>query len=261
MVWTLATYNINGIRARLEALVSWLDQLRPDVVALQEIKCEDSNFPSEALARAGYHATVWGQKSYNGVAILSRRQPAQAQRGFDDGQPLEEARLLTARVDGVWVINSYVPQGRDPGHPAFQDKLAFLERMGRHLRERFQPSDPLVWLGDINVAPEPLDVFDPKRLAGQVGFHPAEQQALAQVKAWGLTDLYRLHHPQEKQFTFWDYRLPKSFQRNLGWRIDHLLASEPMAEACRSAWVDTGPRGQEKPSDHAPVLASFELPE
>lgn len=259
MTWTLATFNINGVRARLEPLLSWLAQAAPDVLCLQEIKCQDDQFPQAALAEAGYQSAVWGQKAYHGVAILSRRPPQQVLKGFDDGQPLAESRLISALVDGVWVVNTYVPQGRDPSHPAFQDKLAFIERLGRFLRARFQPGDPLVWLGDINVAPQPLDVFDPERLQGQVGFHPAEHQALAQVTAWGLTDLFRLHHPGEKQFTFWDYRLPKSFARNLGWRIDHLLATAPLAQACRAAWVDTEPRGREKPSDHAPVLASFEL--
>ncbi|MFH1034718.1 MAG: exodeoxyribonuclease III [Pseudomonadota bacterium] len=261
MEWTLATFNVNGIRARLDLLLGWLERAAPDVVCLQEIKCEDQSFPAEALARAGYSAAWWGQKSYNGVAILSRRRPAQVLKGFEDGQPLEEARLISALVDGVWVVNSYVPQGRDPDHPAFQYKLAFLERLGRFLAGRFTPADPLVWLGDINVAPEPLDVFDPQRLEGQVGFHPAERQAYARVKAWGLSDLFRRLHPEEKQFTFWDYRLPKSLQRNLGWRIDHLLATEPLAGACQQAWVDMEPRGREKPSDHTPMLARFQLPD
>ena len=259
MIWKLATFNVNGLRARLDNLLAWLAREAPDALCLQEIKCEDASFPLAAMQEAGYQAVFWGQKSYNGVAILSRRAPQQVLKGFADGQPEPEARLLSALVDGVWVVNSYVPQGRDPGHPAFQEKLAFLERLGRFLQDRFTPSDPVVWLGDINVAPEALDVFDPERLKGQVGFHPVEQEALGRVMAWGLTDLFRLHHPQERQFTFWDYRLPMSFQRNLGWRIDHLLATEPLALACRAAWVDTAPRGQEKPSDHAPVLAQFEL--
>lgn len=259
MEWTLATFNVNGLRARLDLLLSWLAQAAPDVLCLQEIKCEDKSFPQEALAEAGYQAAWWGQKSYNGVAILSRRAPQQVQRGFGDGQPEAEARLISALVDGVWVVNSYVPQGRDPGHPAFQEKLAFIERLGRFLAGRFTPADPVVWLGDINVAPEALDVFDPQRLEGQVGFHPAERQAYAQVKAWGLSDLFRLRHPQDKQFTFWDYRLPKSFPRNLGWRIDHLLATEPLARACQEVWVDSEPRGRERPSDHTPVLARFNL--
>ncbi len=260
MSWTLATFNVNGIRARLPILVSWLAQAAPDVVCLQEIKCQDPDFPVEEVNAAGYQAVWWGQKSYNGVALLSRRPAEEARKGFGDGQPDEEARLLSARVDGVWVVNSYVPQGRDPGHPAFQAKLAFLERMVAWLAARFQPGDRLVWLGDLNVAPGPLDVFDPERLEGQVGFHPAERQALAKAQAWGLVDLFRLRHPGERQFSFWDYRLPKSFQRNLGWRIDLLLASQPLAQACRDAWVDTAPRGLEKPSDHTPVLASFDLP-
>lgn len=262
MLWKLATFNVNGLRARLDLLLGWLAQTAPDVVCLQETKCPDDGFPAAQLEAAGYSAAFWGQKSYNGVALLSRRPPAQVHKGLE-GVPgaEEEARHMAALVDGVWVINSYVPQGRDPSHPAFQAKLAFFDKVGQYLAGRFSPGDPLVWLGDLNVAPEPLDVFDPGRLEGQVGFHPQERQALARVAAWGLEDLFRRHHPQDKQFTFWDYRLPKSFTRNLGWRIDHLLATAPLAGLSQDCWVDTGPRGQEKPSDHTPVLASFLLPD
>ena len=252
MTWTLATYNINGIRARLDSLLAWLASASPDVVCLQEIKCEDASFPQEALARAGYQAAVWGQKSYNGVAVLSRRPPQEILRGFADGQPLEEARLLSALVDGVWLVNSYVPQGREVGHPAFLAKLAFIQRLGRFLESRFEPGQPLVWLGDINVAPAALDVYDPQRLAGQVGFHPAEQEALAGVTAWGLFDLFRLRHPELKQFTFWDYRLPKSFQRNLGWRIDHMLVTQALAQACQEVWVDSSCAARKNPRTTRP---------
>ena len=260
MTWKLANFNVNGIRARLPILLDWLRQAAPDVACLQETKCQDADFPLAEIQAAGYQAAYHGQKSYNGVAVLSRRTPERVGKGFENGQPAEEARLLTALVDGVWVVNSYVPQGREPSHPAFQAKLDFLAQLGAWLAERFRPGDRLVLLGDLNVAPGPLDVFDPQRLEGQVGFHPAERQALARVMEWGLVDLFRLHHPQERQFSFWDYRLPKSFERNLGWRIDHLLATRPLAQACRAAWVDAGPRGLAKPSDHTPVLAEFDSP-
>jgi exodeoxyribonuclease III len=256
----VATFNVNGVRARLGILLDWLREQVPDVVCLQETKVQDQDFPVGEFTALGYRAEFWGQKSYNGVALLSRSEPEDVRKGFGDGQPDEQARFIAAKVAGLWVVNTYVPQGRDVADPAFQAKLDFFARLERWLAAGFTPEQPLLWLGDINVAPAAIDVFDPQRLEGQVGCHPAERQALAQVAAWGLSDLFRLRHPEVKQFTFWDYRLPKSFARNLGWRIDHILATEPLARACTEAWVDTAPRGREKPSDHTPVLAEFDLP-
>lgn len=255
----VATFNVNGVRARLGLLLDWLREQSPDLLCLQETKVQDQDFPAGEFAALGYRAAYWGQKSYNGVAVLGRGDFDEVRKGFGDGQPDEEARLIAVRAAGLWVVNTYVPQGRDPDDPAFQAKLAFFARLENWLRAGFSPDQPLLWLGDINVAPEALDVFDPQRLAGQVGFHPAERQALARTAAWGLTDLFRLRHPEARQFTFWDYRLPKSFQRNLGWRIDHILASAPLVGSCAEVWVDMAPRGRDKPSDHTPVVAEFDL--
>ncbi len=260
MIWKLATFNVNGVRARLPQVLAWLGRHSPDLLCLQETKVQDQDFPRQDFENLGYHAAFLGQKSYNGVAVLSRRPPGQVRRGFGDGGGEDEARFIAVLLDGVWVANTYVPQGRDPSNPAFQAKLAFFDRLERWFAANFQPSQPLIWTGDLNVAPEAQDVYDPQRLEGQVGFHPLERQALARVMAWGFSDLFRLRHPQDKQFTFWDYRLPKSFQRNLGWRIDHIMATAPLAAACREVWVDSAPRGLEKPSDHTPMLAELELP-
>lgn len=259
MSWKLATFNVNGIRARLPLLIDWLKQHRPDVLCLQEIKCQDENFPADPFLEVGYTAAVKGQKSFNGVAILTRKPPDEVLKAFDDGKPDDEARLITAYVEGVWIVNTYVPQGRHPDDPAFQYKLDFFSRLKDWFSARFDPNRPLIWTGDMNVAPDPIDVFDPVRMDGEVGFHPAERETFAQVAAWGFTDLFRMHHPQEKQFTFWDYRLPKSFQRNLGWRLDHIMATKPLAEVSIACSVDTGPRGLPKPSDHTPVCAEFDL--
>lgn len=257
MSWKLATFNVNGVRARLPIVTDWLRQNSPDVLLLQETKVQDKDFPAAAFEELGYHAAWHGQKSYNGVAIISRSEPGEVRRGF--GEPDEEARLMAALLDGVWVVNTYVPQGRDPEDPAFQAKLAFLGRMADWCGRLFGPGDRAVWAGDINVAPTPLDVFDPERLDGQVGFHPDERAALTEALTWGWQDLFRLHHPEDKQFSFWDYRLPNGFKRNLGWRIDHVLATAPMAQACTGCWVDAAPRGLPKPSDHTPVAAEFAL--
>jgi len=259
MSWKFATFNVNGIRARLQIVLDWLKHQQPDVLCLQEIKCQDKDFPINFFQEAGYIATVRGQKAFNGVVILSKRHPDQVLREFGDGQPDEEARLIATMTDGVWVVNTYVPQGRDPDDPAFQYKLDFLARLKRWFESHFNPVQPLIWTGDMNVAPEEMDVFDPGRLDGEVGFHPVERKALAEVMAWGFIDLFRIHHPKQKQFTFWDYRLPKSFQRNLGWRLDHIMVTEPMAAMSIECLVDVEPRGRLKPSDHTPIWAEFDL--
>lgn len=259
MTWKLATFNVNGIRARLGILADWLAANRPDALCLQEIKVQDADFPAADLAKLGYRAAFWGQKSYNGVAILTLREPAAVVRGFGGAAEGEEARLISLTVDGVTLLNAYVPQGREVGHPAFATKLAFLDRLAALLSANHQPDQRLVLAGDLNVAPADLDLYDPARLAGAVGCHPDERAALARVAAWGLTDLFRQQNPEARQFTFWDYRLPQSFKRNLGWRIDHLLASAPLAAACVACTVDCAPRALEKPSDHTPLVAEFEI--
>ena len=259
MIWKVASFNVNGIRARLSITLDWLRSAQPDVLCLQEIKCQEKDFPFDPFREAGYEVNLRGQKSFNGVAILSKNRPEQLIGEFGDGGPEDEARLLAALVDGVWVVNTYVPQGRHPDDPAFEKKLGFLLRLKNWFEARFSPLQPIVWVGDINVAPEALDIFDPKRMEGQAGFHPAERQALQAVRQWGFTDLFRRHHPQDRQFTFWDYRLPSSFKRNLGWRIDHIAATPPLRQACLECNVDCAPRCLDRPSDHTPVWAEFDL--
>jgi len=259
MLWKLATFNVNGIRARLPAVLDWLQIHQPEVLCLQEIKCQDKDFPFEPFREAGYSAGVRGQKAYNGVAILTKTPPAEIRLGFTDGEPEEEARLIAGLTEGIWVVNTYVPQGRDPADPAFKHKLNFLARLKKWFERNFEPEQPLIWTGDFNVAPEPIDVFDPERLDGEVGFHPDERRALNEVKAWGFTDVFRQLHPDQRQFSFWDYRLPRSFEKNLGWRLDHIMTTKPLAEVCRECSIDDGPRGWPKPSDHTPVWAEFDL--
>jgi exodeoxyribonuclease-3 len=258
MPWRVATFNVNGVRARLPIVLDWLDRRKPDVLCLQEIKCQDDQFPVDPFREAGWRVALRGQKAFNGVAIVSKEEPDEVARGFDE-DGWDEARFIAARMGGVWVANTYVPQGRDPADPAFQQKLGFFGALRRWLDARFTPGAPLVWLGDLNVAPEPLDVYDPKRLDGKVGFHPDERRTLAETASWGFYDLFRVHHPEEKQFTFWDYRLPKSLERGLGWRIDHIMATAPMRDASLCCEVDEEPRGMKSPSDHTPVWADFDL--
>lgn len=257
MPWSLATFNVNGVRARLPLLLDWLKKAGPDVACLQETKVMDEDFPAAAFEELGYHVYFHGQKSFNGVAILSKSEAAEVVQGLEPGDG-GQARVLAARLATGWVVNLYVPQGREVGHEAWRYKLEFLDQVARMLPQRFDPKQPVVLTGDMNVAPTDLDVYDPKRMAGKVSCHPDERAALERIEAWGLTDLFRLHHPEDKQFTFWDYRLPQSFKRDLGWRIDLVLATQPLSKACSECLVDTEPRGLPKPSDHTPVVARFE---
>ena len=259
MSWKIATFNVNGIRARLPLVLDWLADNRPDLLCLQEIKCREEDFPWEQIEEAGYRASVRGQKGYNGVALVSLDEPEEVVKTFGDGGPEEEARLIGARFGRIKVINTYVPQGKDPADPAFEAKLSFLDRLKSWLSAGFDPDQPLIWTGDLNVAPADIDVFDPKRMEGKIGCHPRERQALEEAASFGLTDLFRELHPEERQFTFWDYRLPKAFERNLGWRLDHFMVSEPLVRAATDCRVDARPRSLPKPSDHTPVWAEFDL--
>ena len=225
----IASFNANGIRARMPILLAWLDQVRPDVLALQETKVQDHDFPREPLEQAGYRCSFKGQKSYNGVAILSRRPPEDVTVGFRDGDAAEEPRLITATINGVTIVNTYIPQGQAVGSEKFVYKLEWYRRLRAYFDDHFRPTDPLVWLGDFNVAPRALDVYDPQKLAGHVCFHPEEHAALAQVMNWGFVDLYRQHNPEEQAFTFFDYRIPNAVKRKLGWRIDHICATLSLA--------------------------------
>ncbi|NLJ26432.1 MAG: exodeoxyribonuclease III [Deltaproteobacteria bacterium] len=259
MNWKFATFNVNGIRARLAVVLQWLEQHQPDVLCMQEIKAQEKDFPVDAFRDAGYTVGLRGQKSFNGVAIASKKPADELLCHLDEENPEEEARFIAGRFGKIWVANTYVPQGRSPEDPAFQYKIDFLERLKRWFERRFDPGDYLIWAGDINVAPEDIDVFDPKRMEGEIGCHPVERQAFSRVKSWGFIDLYRKHHPNEKQFTFWDYRLPMSFKRNLGWRLDHILVTDPVARASLECMVDHELRGRDKPSDHTPVWAEFDI--
>ena len=256
-----ASFNVNGIRARLSIVLDWLRKEAPDVLCLQETKVQDSEFPAGAFEEAGYHCRYSGQKGYNGVAILTRAEPEMVRIGFDDGGSDESPRLLAIRVCGVDIVNSYVPQGQDPASEKFVYKLDWLNRMGLYFKRFYTPETPLLWLGDLNVAPFPIDVYDPVKLAGNVGFHPDEQKVLSEIYAWGFEDIYRRFHAGEKEYTFYDYRVPNALKRGLGWRIDHIWGTRPMAVRAIDAWIDPVLRTLEKPSDHTVIAARFAGPE
>jgi len=255
----VATFNANGIRARLPVVRKWLENEAPDVLCLQETKVQDTEFPRNPIEALGYQCSFRGQKGFNGVAVLSRSMPERVSFGFGDGDAVEEVRLACVTVSGIHIVNTYVPQGYAPDSEKFEYKLSWLQRLGAFFSSNYSPDDFVLWAGDFNVAPEPIDVYDPQRLLGSVGFHPEEHKTLAMVKEWGFVDVFRKHEPGAKMHTFWDYRIPRAFERGLGWRLDHLWASPPLAERSRKAWIDVAPRRWERPSDHTFVVAEFDL--
>ncbi len=252
----LATFNTNSIRARLSLVVDWLERERPDVLCLQETKVQDKDFPVDQFESAGYQSLFRGQKSYNGVAIISSLPMEGTRLNLYDGDD-EEARFVSARIGGIPVINVYVPQGFAPGTEKFDYKLRWLKDLFSHIKENYDPDLPLLVVGDINVALEPIDVFDPEGLRGEVGFHPDEQSILREYLAWGLEDIFRRHQPDGGHYTFWDYRIPNAFKRKMGWRIDYILATRPVAEKSPTVWIDTEARTRQKPSDHTFLVAEF----
>lgn len=257
MTLRVATYNVNSVRARLPLLLPWLERTRPDIVCLQETKVQDPDFPTDAFRELGYDAAFRGEKAYNGVAILSTAKPTRAAFGLDDSGPRDEARLAAATVNGVRVVNTYVPQGRATDDPMFPYKLQWFARLRAYFDRAVSPSDPVLWVGDFNAAPTAMDVHDPKRLWGHVCFHPDVSRALADVQAWGFEDVFRRHVPGPNQYSFFDYRVRDAVARNVGWRVDHIWATEPLAQRSTTAWIDLEPRRAEGSSDHAPVLAEF----
>lgn len=253
----VATFNVNSVRTRLPIILAWLDTYTPDVFCMQETKVQDEQFPRDAFTEAGYHVLMSGQKSYNGVAIATRRPASLLAIGLDDGGPPDRARLIAAVLDGTVVVNTYVPQGRDPSHEDFEYKLQWLARLKAWFTNHFDPSVPLLWMGDFNVAPEEIDVHDPVRLNGHVGFHPREREALADLKSWGFVDVFRRHVESGGTYTFFDYRAKDAVARGIGWRVDHIWATSPLAQRSSAAWIDLGPRTVARPSDHTVLAAEF----
>lgn len=253
----VASFNVNGIRARMPVLLEWLQRVRPEILALQETKVEDAQFPVEVLEAQGYQCAFCGQKGFNGVAVLSRRPIKVLQEGFQDGGPPDRERLLFVQTIGIRVLNTYVPQGTSPDSERFLYKLQWFSRLREFMHKCLNPEDTALWLGDFNVAPEPADVYDPEGLDGEIGFHPRERAALEEVRAWGWVDVFRLHVKERGHYTFWDYRMRGAISRGLGWRVDHIWATRPLAAKSLRAWIDLEPRRAQRPSDHTPVLAEF----
>lgn len=256
----IATFNCNSLRQRLGIIIDWLAEHSPDVLALQETKVIDDQFPTKEIEAAGYKAHFRGEKSYNGVAMITAHEPEEVHFGLRDGQDEgeSETRLAHIRYDGVEIVNTYVPQGQAFTSPKFKFKLEWFERLRAYLTERIDfDRDELLWLGDLNVAPTPADVHDHKRIWPHVVHCQEVTDALASITDLGLVDLFRKHLAGDDVFTFWDYRSKNSVQNNKGWRIDHLLATTPLANRSVEAFVDVDARLLPKPSDHTFVAARF----
>ena len=249
----IATYNVNGINGRLEVLLRWLGEARPDVVSLQELKAPDERFPAAAIAAAGYEAIWHGQKSWNGVAILSRcGTPVETRRGLPGDPDPAQSRYIEAAVNGVIVSGLYLPNGNPRPGAKFDYKLAWFDALHAHAANLLASKAPVVLAGDFNVMPTELDVYKPKRWVDDALFAPEVRAAFAALVAHGWNDALRALHPAERIYTFWPY-WREAFERDAGLRIDHLLLSPRLAKRLVAAGVDRAPRGWDKTSDHAPT--------
>lgn len=254
----IASWNVNSIRPRLEQLTSWLVRARPDVVCLQETKVEDDKFPMSEIGDAGYRAEIYGQRTYNGVAILARFGLSldDVKKGLDGDADDAHRRLIAATVDGIRIVNVYVPNGQELTAPAYQYKLEWLSRLKDELSRR-PAGEPLIVCGDFNVAPEPIDVHNTKKWDQTVLFHESARAGLKDLMSIGLVDSFREKHPEVKEFSWWDYRLG-AYKRNWGLRIDLALVTRPLMERVTDVRIDKGPRENDRPSDHTPVVVEID---
>ncbi len=256
-MFKIATWNVNSLRVRLPHVLEWLASAKPDVLAIQETKLPDPDFPIAEINQAGYQAIYSGQKTYNGMAIFSREAGSEVLKdipGLDDHQ----RRILAFTLGNLRILNLYVPNGENVYSEKYQYKLSWLQKLTVFLEKELQTYPNLIVLGDFNIAPANIDVHNPKLWDGQVLFSEPERAAFYKILDTGLTDCFRLLAPKEQSFTWWDYRL-NAFKRNMGLRIDHILVSHALAPQCVKCEIDKIPRAWERPSDHAPVVAEFRM--
>jgi exodeoxyribonuclease-3 len=263
----IATWNVNSVRTRLDQVQAWLEQAQPDVLCLQETKVADALFPHQAFEALGYATAISGQKAYNGVAILSRLPMEDVQIGFqallpDDpeaSQLSEQKRVISALIDGVRVLNLYVPNGSALKSEKYPYKLSWLSCLRRYLQALEHQGDPLCMVGDFNIGPDARDLPDPERLTGGIMASEPERRALAEALGDRLSDVFRVFEPDSGHWSWWDYR-SGAWDRNQGWRIDHIYLCEQLLACATGCVIDRGPRGNVQPSDHAPVVVNLAWP-
>jgi exodeoxyribonuclease-3 len=252
-----ATWNVNSVRMRLERLLHWLERRKPDIVCLQETKATDADFPSGPLNEIGYECCINGQKSYNGVAILSRFPITEIVKTLPGDDEDTQRRFLACTVKGINLVNVYVPNGSEVGCEKYDFKLEWYRRLRRFLEASYSAGSEVLVCGDMNVAPEDRDVWDPDKWRSEIMFSDPEKAVFRDLLNWGLCDALRIHHQEGGFYTWWDYR-NAAFHRGWGLRIDHVLLSAPLARRCVRIEIDKDERKGEKPSDHAPVLVYFD---
>ncbi len=257
-IMRVITFNVNSLRVRLPVVMECLRLHRPDALCLQETKVQDHDFPKDDFDAEGYNYVFKGEKTYNGVAVISPHEIKNVRFGLAE-EPKDSSRLIKADIKGVSIVNTYVPQGAFLESKKYQYKLDWFQRLGRFFKENFEPDEPLVWVGDMNVAPNEADLWNPEGNREHVCFHEDVRKAFSNVVQLGFVDVFRKHCDQPGQYSFWDYRQRGSVERNRGWRLDHILATKPLADKSKSCFIDKQPRLGQRPSDHTPVIAEFDL--
>lgn len=254
----IATWNINSVNSRIEILIKWCEMARPDVLCLQETKCVDAKFPERQVRGAGYeHIALFGEKSYNGVAILSKLPIEDVQLNLPDDAGDAQTRLIAATIRGIRIVNVYAPHGGKIGAETYKFKLKWFERLRHFFDTAFKTSEKVLLCGDLNIAPHPLDVWNVNQWKDRLHFTKPERDVIQELKRWGFVDVFRqMNEDAEDEYSWWDYS-PWAFRKNMGLRIDHIWASPPLAELCSDCWIDKEPRAWEHTSDHAPVVAEF----
>lgn len=254
----IVSWNLNSIRARLEHVEAWLQENDVDILCLQETKVTDEQFPREIFEAMGLNVYTHGQPAYNGVAFISKHSLENVEKGFPEGDMNDQKRVISCTLNGVKVINVYIPQGDNPDSPKFEMKEQFYKRLKSWVDEEHKPEDKVLICGDFNIAPEDIDVHNVEKCEKKCGYLPLEVKWLNELMDWGFTDSFRHLNPNVQQFSWWDYR-QNSYENNKGMRIDHVLTSKGLTPLALKAGVDETPRGKERPSDHVPVYTVFNI--